>query len=90
MKEECFCLVELPSYVGMMELIDNMMKAAEVELVWYKKIGGGMMTACFRGGLGATAIVADKARSFSKEKGLELREVVLSRPDTVIAKFLEN
>ena len=88
MKEECFCMVEAPTYVGMMEIIDSMMKSADIELVWYRKIGGGMMAACFRGELGAAVIAVDVGRNLSKERGFELRELVLSRPDPVITKFL--
>lgn len=81
-------MVEVSTYVGMMEIIDSMMKAADVELVWYMKIDGGMMAACFRGDLGAVVIAVEAGRNLSKEKGFELRELVLSRPDPVITKFL--
>ena len=88
MKEKCFCLVEGLTYVGIMGVIDTMMKAADVELVWCTKINAGMMTACFHGDLGSVKIAVDAERNLSKEKGFELREVILSRPDPVIAKFL--
>ena len=45
----CYLFVEAATYVGMMEIIDGILKSAAVSHVFTKKIGGGMITACFSG-----------------------------------------
>ncbi len=77
-------MIETRGFVGMVEASDAMVKAANVELVGYEKIGGGYTTAIVRGDVAAVK-AAVEAGSRAAEKIGELISVhVIPRPHTNI------
>ena len=52
-------LVETKGYVAAVEAGDAMVKAANVELVGYESIGGGLVTAVVRGDVAAVKAATD-------------------------------
>ena len=52
-KTEALGMIETKGFVGMVEASDAMVKAAQVELVGWQKIGGGYVTAIVRGDVAA-------------------------------------
>ena len=85
-----FCLVEANSYVGLILLTDMMCKSANVELRWVRKIGGGMVAACFKGDLGSVVTAFETAEYLSKEKRINIKKVILSSPNIIIKNLLEQ
>ena len=89
-REISFGLVEAENYVGIMEIIDTMLKTAEVKLIRFDKIGGGIVLACVQGELGATAVAVDAARSLASKHEIKLRTLLLPHPDPILADFLSG
>jgi microcompartment protein CcmL/EutN len=56
---EALGLVETKGLVGAIEAADAMVKAANVILVGYEKIGSGLVTVMVRGDVGAVKAAAD-------------------------------
>ena len=56
MTREALGMVETKGLVGAIEAADAMVKAANVGLVGYEKIGSGLVTVMVRGDVGATLI----------------------------------
>ena len=52
-------LVETKGFVGLVEATDAMLKAANVRLVRYEKIGAGLLTICIQGDVGAVRVAVD-------------------------------
>ena len=77
---EALGMIETRGFTAMVEASDAMVKAANVELVGYEKIGGGFTTAVIRGD-GATVKAAIEAGERAAEKVGELVSVhVIPRP----------
>ena len=69
---EALGMIETKGFVCMLEAIDTMLKAANVQMVGWDKIGSGLVTAFIVGDVGAVKAAIDAgAQAASK-----LREVV--------------
>jgi len=71
---EALGMIETKGLVAMIEAADAMVKAANVTLVGYEKIGAGLVTAIVRGDVAAVkaAGVADKISHISTGGGASL------------------
>ena len=88
MKKESFGLVEGNSYVGMMEIVDSMLKTANLQLVTLSRIGRGLMVACFHGEVGSMSLSLDNARSLASERNGVLRTVLITNPHSTVYSLL--
>ena len=61
MPQEALGMVETKGLVAMIEAADAMVKAANVTLVGYEKIGAGFVTAIVRGDVAAVKAATDAA-----------------------------
>ncbi len=59
MASEALGLVETKGLIGSVEAADAMVKAANVELIGYESIGGGLVTAVVRGDVAAVKAATD-------------------------------
>ena len=80
-------LVETKGYVAAVEAGDAMVKAANVELVGYESIGGGLVTAVVRGDVAAVkaatdagAAAAGRVSEVAAVKGVFYRAAPLPAP----------
>ena len=64
--QEALGMVETKGLVAMIEAADAMVKAANVTLVGYEKIGAGFVTAIVRGDVRATALLANENALFNE------------------------
>ncbi len=88
MAQEALGMVETRGLVGAIEAADAMVKAANVYLVGYEKIGTGLVTVMVRGDVGAVKAATD-AGSVAAEKVGEVVSVhVIPRPHTDTEKIL--
>ena len=56
---EALGMVETKGLVGAIEAADAMVKAANVQLIGYERIGSGLVTVMVRGDVGAVKAAAD-------------------------------
>lgn len=67
--KEALGMIETKGLVGMIEAADAMVKAANVTLVSYEKIGGGYVTALVRGDVAAVKAATDAGAAAARKVG---------------------
>lgn len=73
-------LIETKGLTALIEAADAMVKAARVELVGYKQIGAGMVTAMVRGDVAACKAATDAGAAAAKRVGELVAVHVIPRP----------
>lgn len=82
-------LVETKGFVGLVEATDAMLKAANVRLVRYEKIGAGLLTICIQGDVGAVRVAVDAGMAAAGRVGGEPRATVLANPSPDLVALLD-
>lgn len=88
MGQEALGLIETKGLVGTIEAADAMVKAANVSLIGYEKIGSGLVTVMVRGDVGAVKAATDAGAAAAKRVGEVLSVHVIPRPHTDVEKML--
>lgn len=88
MGQEALGLIETKGLVGSIEAADAMVKAANVTLIGYEKIGSGLVTVMVRGDVGAVKAATDAGAAAAKRVGEVLSVHVIPRPHTDVEKML--
>ncbi len=88
MSGEALGMVETKGLVGAIEAADAMVKAANVTLVGYEKIGSGLVTVLVRGDVGAVKAATDTGAAAAQRVGELISVHVIPRPHTDIEKIL--
>lgn len=88
MRGEALGMVETKGLVGAIEAADAMVKAANVTLVGYEKIGSGLVTVLVRGDVGAVKAATDTGAAAAQRVGELISVHVIPRPHTDIEKIL--
>ena len=78
--EDALGLIETRGFVAMVEASDAMVKAAKVKLVGYEKIGGGFVTAIFRGDVAAVKAATEAGQRAAERVGELVSVHVIPRP----------
>jgi microcompartment protein CcmL/EutN len=81
-------LVETRGFVGSIEAADAMVKAANVELIGYEKIGGGYVTVMVRGDVGAVKAATDVGAEAAARVGEVVSVHVIPRPHAEVESIL--
>ena len=87
---EALGMVETKGLVGAIEAADAMVKAANVHLVGYEKIGSGLVTVIVRGDVGAVKAAADAGAVAAEKVGEVVSVHVIARPHVEVEKILPN
>lgn len=90
MTREALGMVETKGLVGAIEAADAMVKAANVALVGYEKIGSGLVTVMVRGDVGAVKAATDAGAASADRVGQLISVHVIPRPHTDVEKILPN
>lgn len=85
---EALGMIETKGLVGAIEAADAMVKAANVVLIGYEKIGSGLVTVMVRGDVGAVKAAVDAGAVASKNVGEVVSVHVIARPHTDVEKLL--
>ncbi|HUT03278.1 MAG TPA: ethanolamine utilization microcompartment protein EutM [bacterium] len=85
---EALGMIETKGLVAMIEASDAMVKAANVKLVTYEKIGGGYVTALVRGDVAAVKAATDAGAEAAKRVGELVAVHVIPRPHTSLEDVL--
>lgn len=88
MGQEALGMVETKGLVAAIEAADSMVKAANVALIGYEKIGSGLVTVMVRGDVGAVKAATDAGAASAKRVGEVISIHVIPRPHTDVEKIL--
>lgn len=85
---EALGMVETKGLVGAIEAADAMVKAANVSLIGYEKIGSGLVTVMVRGDVGAVKAAVDAGSAAAQKVGEVVSIHVIPRPHEDTEKIL--
>jgi microcompartment protein CcmL/EutN len=88
MNSDALGMIETKGLVGAVEAADAMVKAANVSLVGYEKIGSGLVTVMVRGDVGAVTAATDAGAAAAKAVGEVVSIHVIPRPHTDTEKMI--
>ena len=88
MNGEALGMIETKGLVAAIEAADVAVKAADVALVGYEKIGSGLVTVMVRGDVGAIKAAIDAAAGAVERVGELVAAHVIPRPHTDLEKIL--
>jgi microcompartment protein CcmL/EutN len=88
MNADALGMVETRGLVGANEAADAMVKAANVSLVGYEKIGSGLVTVMVRGDVGAVKAATDAGAAAAKAVGEVVSIHVIPRPHMDTEKII--
>jgi len=74
-------MVETRGLLAATQAADAMLKAANVEFVGYKKVGGGLCSVIVRGDVAAVKAAAEAGAASAKQVGEVVSVHVIPRPD---------
>lgn len=86
---EALGLIETRGFVGAVEAADTMVKAANVSLVNYKRVGAGLVTVMIRGDVGAVKAATEAGASAAEKVGELVSIHVIPRPHADVEKLLD-
>lgn len=81
-------MVETKGLTGAVEAADAMVKAANVNLVGYEKIGFGLVTVMVRGDVGAVKAATDAGAEAARNVGELISVHVIPRPHSEVERVL--
>ncbi|WP_275453138.1 BMC domain-containing protein [Loigolactobacillus rennini] len=81
-------MVETKGLVAAIEAADAMVKAANVTLTGYERIGSGLVTVMVRGDVGAVKASVDAGTSSAEQVGDVYASYVIPRPHSDVEKIL--
>jgi ethanolamine utilization protein EutM len=85
---EALGMIETKGFVCLIEAIDAMLKAANVQLVAWDKIGSGFVTAFVSGDVGAVKAAIDAGAAAASKLGQVVSVEVIPRPHEELTAFL--
>lgn len=85
---EALGMIETRGLVGLIEASDAMVKAANVQLVGWEKIGAGYVTAMVRGDVAAVKAATDAGAAAAGKVGELVSVHVIPRPHSSIEEIL--
>ncbi|WML28900.1 BMC domain-containing protein [Neobacillus sp. OS1-32] len=88
MMKEALGMVETKGLVGAVEAADAMVKAANVTLIGYQKIGSGLVTVMVRGDVGAVKAATDAGAAAAEKVGEVVSIHVIPRPHSEVEGIL--
>ena len=88
MNGEALGMIETKGLVGLIEASDAMVKAANVTLVAYEKIGAGFVTAMVRGDVAAVKAATDAGAAAANKVGELVAVHVIPRPHASLEAIL--
>lgn len=88
MAHEALGMIETKGLVSLIEAADAMLKAANVRLVGYEKVGRGYVTGFIRGDVAAVKAAADAGVAAASKVGEVISAHVIPRPHEDLANMI--
>lgn len=85
---EALGLIETKGLVGAIEAADAMVKAANVVITGYEKIGYGLVTVMIRGDVGAVKAATDAGVTAARRVGEVVSVHVIPRPHSEVERTI--
>ncbi len=82
-------LVEVRGYVALVEAIDAMLKAADVKIIHYEKVGGGLVSVCISGDIGAVRVAIEAGQAVASRIS-EAKSALIANPDRELFPLLNT
>jgi ethanolamine utilization protein EutM len=79
---ESLGLIETRGLVAAIEAADAMVKAANVQLVGYEKVGSGFVCVAVRGDVGAVRAAVEAGAAAAQRVGEVISQHIIPRPDS--------
>ena len=86
--KEALGMIETRGFVAMIEASDAMVKAANVRLIGWEKIGGGYVTSLVRGDVAAVKAATDAGAVAAKKVGELISVHVIPSPHEMLEEIL--
>ena len=77
---EALGMIETKGFVCMLEAVDSMLKAANVEMIGWDKVGSGLVTAFVVGDVAAVKAAVDAGAQAASQLGEVVSVEVIPRP----------
>ncbi|MCP4174279.1 MAG: BMC domain-containing protein [Fuerstiella sp.] len=77
---EALGMIETKGFVCMLEAVDTMLKAANVEMIGWNKVGSGLVTSFIVGDVGAVKAAIDAGAQAASKLGEVVSVEVIPRP----------
>ena len=87
---EALGMIETRGFAAVIEASDAMVKAAEVELLGWHPVGGGLVTALVRGDVAAVRAAAAAGERAARAVGEVIGVHVIARPHASIEPLLSS
>lgn len=82
-------VIETRGLTAAIQAADAACKAANVEIIGYRKVGSGLVSICFQGEISAVRTAVDHGVDVVSQKELVIGSLVIARPEpSVITKLL--
>ncbi|MCK9781294.1 MULTISPECIES: BMC domain-containing protein [Enterobacterales] len=82
-------VIETRGLTAAIQAADAACKAANVEIIGYRKVGSGLVSVCFQGEISAVRTAVDHGIDVVSQKELVIGSLVIARPEpSVITKLL--
>ena len=81
-------MIETKGLVAAIEAADTMVKAANVTIIGYEKIGSGLVTVMVRGDVGAIKAATDAGAAAANKVGEVVSVHVIPRPHSDVEKLI--
>ncbi len=82
-------VIETRGLTAAIQAADAACKAANVEIIGYRKVGSGLVSVCFQGEISAVKTAIDHGVEVVSQKELVIGSLVIARPEpSIIAKLL--
>jgi ethanolamine utilization protein EutM len=81
-------LIETRGHVPAIEAADAMVKAANVDLVGYESVGGGLVTTIVRGDVSAVRAATDAGAGAASKVGEVVSSHVIAKPADALGRVL--
>ena len=85
---EALGMIETKGFVCMLEAVDSMLKAANVEMVVWDKVGSGMVTSFIVGDVAAVKAAIDAGAQAASRLGEVVSVEVIPRPHEELSSVL--
>ena len=85
---EALGMIETKGFVCMLEAVDSMLKAANVEMIGWDKVGSGLVTSFIKGDVAAVKAAVDAGAQAASKLGEVISVEVIPRPHDELAAVL--
>ncbi len=86
---EALGMIETKGFVSLVEAVDAMMKAANVQFLGWDKVGSGLVSAFVCGDVAAVKAATDAGAAAAGRVGEVVSVQVIARPHTDLGKVLK-